>query len=233
MESRNLVDATFFSFQNSFQKLLGDLLAFLPSLLGAIVIFLAGLIIATWLGKLVELLIAAFKLDAVLRSLGIEPYLERAGMRLNSARFFGQAIFWFFVIVFLLAVSDILQFSSLSRFLQDVLWYIPKVIVAALIMVVAFVAAGFLRNLVRASVLSARLHAANFLGALTWWSIVVFGFLTALDQLIIVRIATDIIQTLITGLIAMLVLAGGIAFGLGGKDYAAHLLERFRRQVES
>ena len=57
----------------------------------------------------------------------------------------------------------------------------------------------------------------------------IFGFLTALSQL---RIATDIIQTLVTGLIAMLALAGGIAFGLGGKEYATHLLDRFRKQVE-
>lgn len=226
MVPRNWVDVIV----TSLQEVWGDVLGFLPELLGAIIVFVVGLIIATGLATLVEKLIAAFKLDSLLRSLGIEPYLERAGMRLNSARFFGQAVFWFFVIAFLLAASDILRFYSLSNFLQDVLLYIPNIIIAALIMVVTFVAAGFLRNLVRASVLSARLHAANFLGALTWWSVVVFGFLTALNQL---RIATEIIQTVITGLIAMLALAGGIAFGLGGKDYATHLLERFRKQVES
>ena len=211
------------------QSLWGNVLAFLPALLGALIVFIVGLIVATGLGSLVERLVAAFKLDSLFRSLGMEPHFERAGMKLNSARFFGQIVFWFFVIAFLLAASDILRFQALSGFLQDVLLYIPNIIIAALIMVVAFVAAAFMRNLVRASVLSARLHSANFLGALTWWSIVIFGFLTALSQL---RIATDIIQTLVTGLIAVLALAGGIAFGLGGKEYATHLLDRFRKQVE-
>lgn len=211
------------------QNLWSDVLAFLPELVGAIVVFIVGLIVATGLGALVERMVALFKLDSLLRSIGLEPHLERAGMKLNSARFFGQVVFWFFVIAFLLAASDILRFQALSAFLQDVLLYIPNIVIAALIMAVAFIAANFLRNLVRASVLSARLHSANFLGALTWWSVVIFGFLTALSQL---RIATDIINTLITGLIAMFALAGGIAFGMGGKEYAAHLLERFRRQVE-
>ena len=211
------------------QNLWGNVLAFLPELLGAIVVFIVGLIVATGLGALVERIVALFKLDSLLRSIGLEPYFERAGMKLNSARFFGLVVFWFFVIAFLLAASDILRFQAFSAFLQDVLLYIPNIIIAALIMVVTVVAAAFLRNLVRASVLGARLHAANFLGALTWWSIIVFGFLAAISQL---GIATDIIQTLITGLIAMVAIAGGIAFGLGGKEYAAHLLDRFRKQVE-
>ena len=75
----------------------------------------------------------------------------------------------------------------------------------------------------------ARLHAAHFLGALTWWAVIVFGLLTAFVQL---GIATPINNTVITGLIAMVALAGGIAFGLGGKDYAAHLLGRLREQTE-
>jgi len=85
------------------------------------------------------------------------------------------------------------------------------------------------KRVVVASVLSARLHAAHFLGTLSWWAVVVFGLLAALVQL---NIATAIIQSLITGFIAMLALAGGLAFGLGGKEYAAHLLEKLRENTE-
>ena len=73
------------------------------------------------------------------------------------------------------------------------------------------------------------MHHAKFLGSLAGWTSIVFGFLTALVQL---GIAVSIINTIITGVIAMFALAGGIAFGLGGKDYAAHLLGKFREQVE-
>jgi hypothetical protein len=64
---------------------------------------------------------------------------------------------------------------------------------------------------------------------LIWWTVVVFGFLTALTQL---NIAATIIQTIVMGFIAMLALAGGLAFGLGGKDYAHHLLDKLKDRTE-
>ena len=64
---------------------------------------------------------------------------------------------------------------------------------------------------------------------MTWWAIVLFGFLTALSQL---GIAVSIINSLVTGFVAMLALAGGIAFGLGGKDYAGHLIGKLRDHTE-
>jgi len=73
------------------------------------------------------------------------------------------------------------------------------------------------------------INAANFLGTLSWWAVIIFGLLAALSQL---GIAVTIINTLVTGLVVMVALAGGIAFGLGGKDYASHLIKKFREQVE-
>ena len=132
----------------------------------------------------------------------------------------------FIVIVFLLAASDVLGFSSFSEFLQDVLLYIPHVIVAILIMLAAIVLANFLKDLVKSSVKSAELEGRKFLAPLTWWAISIFGFLAAVSQL---GVAQDIINILITGVIAMLALAGGLAFGLGGKEYASRLWSRLER----
>ena len=142
--------------------------------------------------------------------------------------FLGQVVYWFFIVVFLLAASDILGFVSLSAFLKDVLSYIPSVIVAALILLAALVVANFLRDLIRASVMGARLHAAKSLGAIAWWGVTIFGFLTALTQL---GVAVEVINTLITGLVAMLALAGGLAFGLGGKEHAAQWLSHLRDEM--
>lgn len=208
---------------SSLQNLWVQVLGWLPSLVGAVVVFVVGLVVAAGLGSLVEKVVVALKLDNLLRKLGIEEYTSRAHMELNSGYFFGRVVYWFLVLAFLLAASDILGFAALSVFLSDVLLYIPNLIVAVLIMVATFVAARILAGLVRASAMSARLHAAKFLGAGTWWVIVVFGGLTALYQL---GVATALINTVVTGLIAMLALAGGLAFGLGGKDYAAHLVKR-------
>lgn len=214
---------------SSLQNLWVQVLSWLPSLLGALVVFVVGLIVAAGLGSLVEKIIGALKLDALLRKLGVEEYTKRANMELNSGHFLGQLVYWFMVLAFLLAASDILGFYALSSFLRDVLLYLPNLVIAVLIMVAALVVANLVRHLVRASVMSAKLHAAKFLGSLAWWVVIVFGGLAALVQL---GIAVSIINTVITGFIAMMALAGGLAFGLGGKDYAANLMRRFQEELE-
>jgi len=215
---------------SSLQNLWIGFASIVPSLIGALVVLILGLIVAAGLGTLVEKVFEAIKLDVFLGKLGLAPYFERAGLRLRGSHFLGRIVYWFILVAFLLAASDSLQLFALSSFLKDVLAYLPNVLAAVLIMLATVVVANFLKKLVTASVLGAKLHAAQFLGTLTWWSIAVFGFLTALVQL---NIAASIINTLVTGFIAMLALAGGLAFGLGGRDYAAHLLGKLREQTES
>ena len=213
----------------SLQKLWMDVIGYLPTLLGAIIVFIIGLIVAAAFGAIVGKVISLLRIDEGLKKLGVEKYFDRANIRLDSAKFCDRVVYWFLTIAFLLAATDILQLYALSSFLRDVLSYIPSIVVAVLVMLSSVILANLLERIVRGSILSAKLHSARFLGALTWYSIVVFGFLAALLQL---NVAAAIINTLITGLIAMLALAGGIAFGIGGKDYAAHLIEKFRSKVE-
>jgi hypothetical protein len=214
---------------SSLLNLWAGVINFLPSLIGALLVIIVGLIVAAVLRALIERLVVVIRLDSLLRRIGLGVYFERAGLQINSGRFFGLLVYWFLIIVFILAASDILQLWGVSLFLRDVIAYVPNVIVAVLIMLAAVILGNFLRSMVKASILSAKLHASKFLGTLTWWTVVVFGFLAALIQL---GIATTIINTLVMGVIAMFALAGGIAFGLGGKDYAANLLERLREHTE-
>jgi len=226
MNIQNWTDVIVLSLQNVWVSVV----SFLPTLIVAIIILLVGLFIASVLGSLVEKIFDALKLDVFLsKTLGLSQYFERAGLNLRGAYFIGQLVNWFLIISFLLAVTDMLGLYAFSNFLKDVLNYIPNVVVAVLIMLATFVVANFLRRVVSASVASARLHASKFLGTLTWWSVVVFGLLTALVQL---NVAVSVINTLITGFIAMLALAGGLAFGLGGKSYAEHLVNKLREHTE-
>jgi hypothetical protein len=214
----------------SLQNLWMGFANFVPNLIAAIVVLSIGLIVAAGLGALVEKIFEGLRLDTFLEKVGLKPFFERAGLRLRASYFLGRLVYWFIVIAFLLAVSQTLGLYALSLFLTNVVNYLPNVIAAVLIMLAALILAGFLRRVVTASVMSAKLHAARFLGSLTWWSVVVFGLLAALQQL---NIASAIIQTLVTGFIAMLALAGGLAFGLGGKDYANHLIGRLRDHTET
>jgi hypothetical protein len=214
----------------SLQNVWTSVVSFLPTLIIAVIVLLIGLFVASVLGSVVEKIFEALKLDVFLsKTLGLGAYFERAGLNLRGAYFIGQLVNWFFIVVFLLAVTDMLGLYAFSNFLKDVLNYIPNIIIAVLVMLAAVVVANFLRRVVLASVMSARLHASKFLGTLAWWAVVVFGFLTALVQL---NVAVSVINTLITGFIAMLALAGGLAFGLGGRGYAEYLVNKLREHTE-
>lgn len=213
---------------SSLQTLWVGAVGVLGSIIGALIVLIVGLIVASGLAALTERIVGLLKIDKLLTNLGLQEYFDRADLKINSGRFFGRIVYWFLVVVFLLAATDILGFFTLSNFLREVLLYIPNVLVAVLIMLAAVIVGNFLRNLVKASVKSAKLQAASFLSSLTWWAIIVFGFFAALSQL---GIAVSIINSLVTGFVAMLALAGGIAFGLGGKDYATSLLDKLREHV--
>ena len=203
-------------------------ISFIPSLIGALILIIVGLIVASGLRTIVERIINTLKIDSLLKRVGLGPFFERAGLQINSGKFFGLLVHWFLVVVFFLAVTDILGLYGVSLFLRDIISYIPNIVIAVLIMLAAVLLANFFKSLIRASVTSAKLHNPKFLGTLAWWVVIVFGFLAALIQ---IGIAATILNTLITGLIAMLAIAGGLAFGLGGKEHAAGFLSKLRKDI--
>lgn len=213
---------------NAFQSIWGGFISYLPNILGALIVFLIGWAIAVGLQKLIVQILRAIRLDPMLEKIGTGKFFDKAGIKMDFAGWIGIFIKWFLVLVFLLAAVDILQLSDVTIFLRSVLGYIPNVIVAVVILAVAFWLASVLRKIVQASVSASNIKAAAFLGTLTHWSILVFGVFAALIQL---GIAFALLQTLITGLIAMLALAGGLAFGLGGKDQAASFLARLKKEI--
>jgi len=227
MVIQNWTDAIYMSLQ----QVWGQILFFLPSLLGAIIVFIIGLIIASGLGHLVEKILMMSRIDSALSKTGVPREFERSGVNFSLSRFFGRLTYWFFLIVTLLSVANILlgPGNNVFNILQPVLVYIPEVVKAVLILVGTVLLANFLRHVVRASVVGAHLHSSKMLSSVAWWAVIITGSLAALVQL---GIAAQIINTIIMGVIAMFAIAGGIAFGLGGKEYASHLLAKFRDQIE-
>ena len=213
---------------SSLQALWVGFVGFLPSILGAVIVFIIGWLIAVLLGRLAAQIINTLRIDHILAKIGFKRSLEKANLKLDSGRFIGELVKWFFIIVFLMAATDILDLSEVTVFLKQVLLYIPQLIIAVLILLAAVLIANFLQRLVRAGVEAAGLGSANFLATVTKWSVMVFAILAALLQL---GIVPTLIQTLFTGFVAALVVGFGLAFGLGGKDLAAQILEKVKRDI--
>src|SRR3989344_1004758 len=217
-------------FTNSLQGIWYGIASFIPTLVIAIIVFAIGWVLAALIEKVVESVFKAIKVDNALKSAGFEDVMKRTGHPLNSGIFVGALIKWFIIIVFLIASFDVLGLTQVNDFLKDVvLSYLPQVIVAVLVLMVAVVIAETMQKFVMASARAAHVKSAHLLGVITRWSIWIFAILTALYQL---GIAPGLIQTIVMGVIAGIALAIGLAFGLGGKDYASGVIEKTMRRLE-
>lgn len=227
MAGQNWISTVTFPLQQVWNQFIG----YVPAAIGAIIVFIVGVVIAIVLGSVVEKLLKAAKLDTLVENTEFDKDLKKGGVTITLSRLIGRIFYWFFIIVTLVSVIGILLGSSVSVFtiIQPVVSYIPQVIAAIIILLGAVILARFLEGVVKTTVAGAKLYSLKFLSALTYYAIVVFGVIAALAQL---GIAAQFLYAIFVALIAMLALAGGLAFGLGGKEYAAHLLEKFKERVE-
>ena len=211
-------------FTNSLQGIWYGVVSFVPNLVIAIVVFAIGWVFASLIEKIVESIFKSLKIDSLLKGAGVDEVMKRTGHPLNSGLFVGTLVKWFIIVVFLIASFDVLGLSQVNAFLNDVvLSYLPQVIIAVLVLMVAVVIADAVQKIVTASARAAHVKSAHLLGAIARWAIWIFAILTALFQL---GIAPALVQTVITGVIAGAALAVGLAFGLGGKDFAADVIEK-------
>ena len=199
-----------------------------PKLLAALIFIVLGWVFGVAVGRVVHQLVTATKADEWLAKAGVDKFLARAGYALNAPAFFAWLAKLFFIVVFLVAAFDILGLTQVNMYLSQVLLYIPQVVVAAVILFVASIASDLLSGIVTGGTKAIGSHVSEMLGTLTRWAIWMFAILTALSQL---GIAPQYMYTIFAGFVAMLALAGGLAFGLGGKDAATKLIKDIQTEM--
>ncbi len=218
-------------FSGSLQNLWFGFISFVPSLLVAVVIFIIGWVVGSVVSKAISQVVGALKIDKLFQSAGADDLLARAGMKLNVGNFIGSLVKWFVIVVFLMTSLEILGLTQVNDFLREaVLYYLPKVVIAALVLVIATVIADLMKKIVSGSAMAANVKSAKMLGSIARYAIWIFAFIIALSGL---GIAATFMQVLFTGLIAMLAIAGGLAFGLGGKEAAARAINKVSNDMSS
>lgn len=210
----------------SLRQTIMTLIAFLPSILWAGLLLLAGFVFGSILGRAAAHLVTVLRVDAALRKVGVEKISERAGLTISVAGFFGGIIKWTLVIAFALSAAEVLGLSQLTQLLNDVLLFIPQVLIAAVMLIVAALLGDFVARLIDHSVKATGMKAHVAAQLAKWAIIVIGGIFPALIQL---NIAPALIQVLFTGVVFALSLALGLAFGLGGKEAAAKAIEKMKQ----
>jgi hypothetical protein len=206
----------------SLARALGDFMAFIPKLLGALVILLAGWIIASIVEKIVARGLRMIRFNQIADRAEIDQFLARAGVQMDPSSVVGKFVYWFLMLSFVIAAFGALGLGQVEGVLNNIIGFIPNVIVAMVVLLVGALIANFVANLVRGSAGMARIGDANLLASISRIAVLTFAALMALDQL---QIAPTIINTLWMALVGMFAVAGALAFGLGGRDVAKRVLE--------
>lgn len=203
-------------------------LMFLPKLIGSLLVFIIGWFISTGIGRLVSEVLKRIKFNKFFERTGWRESLAKADLRVDPAGFVGAISKWMLVIVFLLASVQILEFTAFEYLLKEIIAWLPNLVVAIAIFIVAVILADILEKITKASVEKIDVGYVGFIGVLIKWSIYIFAGLIILRQL---EVTPTIIDALVNGFVGMMALAFGLAFGLGGKDAAASFIEDIKRKI--
>lgn len=215
------------------QPLLQQLIAFIANLVIAIVVFVIGYLISVGIGKLIAEILKSIKFNKLFEKEGWRKALQRANVEVNPSEFIGAIFKWFFVIVTLLLAVDVLKLTSFADFLNQVLAYLPRVIVAVLVFVVAIVISDIVEKVVRATVERLKVGYGYLAASIVKWAIWIFTFFLILDQLLPNNaLIVTLYNGIIYGIVGALALGVGLAIGLGGKDTAAKIISDMHRKIE-
>lgn len=202
------------------------LIAFLPNVVIAVVIFALGWAFGSILGRAVSHLISVIRIDNALHKAGLDKVSERAGVHISMAAFLGGIVKWLVVVAFTIASAEILGLTQVTQLLRDILVYIPQVIIAAIVLVIAMLIGDFVARLIDHSTRGIGMR-GHFAAQVAKWSIIIVGgIFPALTQL---RIAQGLVEVLFTGVVFAMSLALGLSFGLGGRDAAARAIEKMKQ----
>lgn len=198
---------------------------FLPNLFGGLLILLIGVFLSNLLKRLLLTLISFFKLPALIQRMRLMSEAE-VGMWMKVI---AEIVRWSIIIVFLIPTLEVWGLSRATVVLNQFLLYIPNVIIAVIIGFVGIIASNLSADLIRQSLTRVNATTASTFAWMAKSAITFFTILIVMNQL---GVAQDLIRILFTGIVAMVAIAGGLAFGLGGKEMAAELLHELKKRMK-
>ncbi len=206
---------------DSMDELWSAIILKVPTIGGALLVLVLGLIFSPILGNFAKRLVKLTKVDSLAEQAGLIEQAKNAGINLSISGLIGGLVKWFFLIVFFVAAVDILGWERLTDVLYSLLFFIPNVIVAVIILTVGLILANWAERLVVKKIEISKTPIAHgkLMGKFARWAIIIFSLMTALFQL-------GIAQQLIVILFAGMILTFSLAFGLGGRQKAAEIIER-------
>jgi len=209
------------------RQMLTRILAYLPVLLGALLILLIGWLVAKAIRRIVDWLLTTVHFDTLADKAGISEVLRKGEFKINARGVISGLVYWLIMIMVLVMTVDALGLPKASDVLTSLFAYVPKVIAALLVLIVAMFLASFVSGIVRMAAGNANLPKPGLLAGISRWAIIIFAVTISLVEL---GVAPLLVTATFNIILGGIVLGLAIAFGLGGKDAAARYLEELKQK---
>ena len=209
------------------REMLTKIMGYLPVLFGALLILIVGWIIAKIIRTIVNGMLKVVRFDALADKAGISEVLRKGSLTTNAREVICGLVYWLIMIMVLVMVVNALGLPKASDILASLFAYVPKVIAALFIFVVAMFLANFVSGIVKIAAGNANLPKPELLSGISRWAIIIFAVTISLAQL---GIAPLLVSATFNIILGGIVLALALAFGLGGKDAAAKYLEELKQK---
>lgn len=198
--------------------------ALLPRLVLALGVIVVGWLLAKIVRFAIEKGLRAVNFNVLTQRAGTDHFLQRGGLRGDTTTLFGLLGYWAVLIAALMIASNGLGLTYMTDLLQRIELFVPKILVAGLVIVLGSYFARFVGETVDNYCLAAQVADADMIGKIVRYLIMTFVLMIALSQ---VEIGGDFVQRAFLIILAGVVLALALAFGLGGRRWAAAMLERW------
>ncbi|MGP0595226.1 mechanosensitive ion channel family protein [Nitrospira sp. T9] len=200
---------------------LAQIVAYLPTLILACMLLGLGYVLARLVSVVVTRLLQLMGFDRLLSRTAVQTLLERSGTKQKSSEILGMIGFWIIFLVFLIQASDTLSLTMVSDALTSIAYYIPKVGIAVLVLVLGLIAANFVRELITMTCSSAGITHGTMVAQAVYVAVVLLIVVTAIDAL---GINTELLNNTIVILLAGLIGGAALSFGLGSRTAVANLI---------
>ena len=220
------------SLRDSFSSVFESVVMYTPNIIVAAILFIVGWFIASSVGKVITSVVGSLKIDDALGTTGLRELANHAGFGLNVGKVLGAFVKWILIIIVATVVFDMVGLPQINESLTQILGYVPNIIVAAVVLMITALVAEFVEKISTGSAKAAGIKKAGLLGVAARWFVWIVGITTALSQLQVADVLVALFQSVLTGLVAAVAIALGLAFGLGGKDAAAKYISRLEKDME-
>jgi hypothetical protein len=214
-------------FLESLKSFWFQLSAFLPQLLGALLLLIGGWLVAKLLRRVVIKLLKLLRFDVAAEKSGVEDFLVQGGVTFTTVTLVANLIYWFIIFTVILAVVNTLGLQVAAELFNRIILYIPNVVVAVIVLIFGSLFARFVQGVSLTYLSNIGISGASFISKVAQYAILVFVVTLALEQL---AIGGAVLVSAFQLAFGALCLALALAFGLGGRDWAAKLLDSIRKK---